>query len=149
MPEVTQKQYEQLCKQATRQKTLALVRAGKIMKRPCVICGEMNVQAHHIDYGDAYTVSWVCRDHHVEYHDSIKYVYEFTPDYMLDVHARVLEYLRARPDFGSLEEVAVGCAVPSMDALYTIIARLVGRHYARFPTELEYTLFSGAGRLGE
>jgi hypothetical protein len=48
----------------TRQKTHYLVRVGKLIKTPCVECGEVKVQAHHTSYDDPYAVVWLCGMHH-------------------------------------------------------------------------------------
>lgn len=44
------------------------VRAGKLTKCPCEICGAMEVEAHHDDYSKPLVVRWLCRVHHNEMH---------------------------------------------------------------------------------
>ena len=50
-------------------KTRALVKAGKINKKPCIVCGNKNVIAHHEDYNNPFKVIWICDKHHKEYHN--------------------------------------------------------------------------------
>lgn len=44
------------------------VRDGKIFKKPCEICGEHKVQAHHYDYSRPLEVKWMCIYHHSQWH---------------------------------------------------------------------------------
>ena len=38
---------------------------GKIIIKPCEICGETrNIQAHHEDYSNPLDVIWLCAKHH-------------------------------------------------------------------------------------
>lgn len=55
-------------KYLTRQKTKMAVGAGDIIKKPCEVCGEVKVQAHHEDYINHLNVMWLCKDHHHELH---------------------------------------------------------------------------------
>lgn len=43
-------------------------RDGKIEQKPCLICGDTNVQAHHEDYSKPLDVIWLCPKHHSELH---------------------------------------------------------------------------------
>jgi hypothetical protein len=41
------------------------VRAGKVTKGPCEVCGTtQNVQGHHPDYTKPLEVQWLCTTHH-------------------------------------------------------------------------------------
>jgi predicted transposase YbfD/YdcC len=51
-------------------KMLNALRTGKINKRPCEVCGELKVDAHHDDYTKPIEVRWLCRKHHIEHHKS-------------------------------------------------------------------------------
>lgn len=42
--------------------------SGKLLKKPCVVCGERKADAHHPDYSQPYYVVWLCRKHHKEAH---------------------------------------------------------------------------------
>lgn len=43
------------------------VRAGRIMRQPCIHCGE-KARAHHDDYAKPLDVIWLCPAHHGERH---------------------------------------------------------------------------------
>ena len=44
------------------------LRTGKLVKTPCQVCGELEVQGHHPDYSRPLDVVWLCRKHHHEIH---------------------------------------------------------------------------------
>ena len=44
------------------------LRAGKLHKEPCAICGKIKSQAHHDDYSKPLDVVWLCGRHHMELH---------------------------------------------------------------------------------
>jgi hypothetical protein len=44
------------------------IRAGKIIKRPCQVCGNPKSEGHHEDYSKPLDVMWLCRKHHGEFH---------------------------------------------------------------------------------
>lgn len=46
---------------------LALNR-GDIVKKPCEVCSESKVHAHHVDYSKPLEIMWLCRKHHDEWH---------------------------------------------------------------------------------
>ena len=42
-------------------------KAGEILpKKPCEVCGELEVEAHHDDYKKPWKVRWLCKKHHEE-----------------------------------------------------------------------------------
>ena len=45
---------------------------GIIVKQPCFICGETDVQAHHEDYSKPLEVIFLCRNCHYKRHQIIK-----------------------------------------------------------------------------
>jgi hypothetical protein len=47
------------------------VRAGKLAKQPCVVCGETQVHAHHHDYSKPLDVEWLCPLHHRRLHTDL------------------------------------------------------------------------------
>lgn len=55
-------------KESCRQKTIRAVKNGKITKTACIICGDVNVEAHHDDYTNPLDVKWMCKKHHLEMH---------------------------------------------------------------------------------
>jgi hypothetical protein len=46
----------------------AALKSGKIVRRPCCVCGNVKVHAHHPDYTKPLYVIWLCRKHHCEEH---------------------------------------------------------------------------------
>jgi hypothetical protein len=44
------------------------IRDGKLIKKPCEVCGKKKVDAHHDDYNKPLIVRWLCRKHHMEHH---------------------------------------------------------------------------------
>jgi len=51
-----------------RKKTNHAIRMGRLEKQPCVICGAMEVDAHHEVYDNPLNVVWLCEKHHREIH---------------------------------------------------------------------------------
>jgi len=52
----------------------AAVRSGRLVRQPCVECGETKVQAHHhhgYDADHALDVVWLCRVHHLARHGRV------------------------------------------------------------------------------
>lgn len=47
-----------------RQAVLVAVRAGRIEKLPCRVCGDPAAEAHHPDYSRPLDVIWLCAPHH-------------------------------------------------------------------------------------
>lgn len=41
---------------------------GKLKRIPCEVCGEIKVDAHHVDYTKRLEVMWLCRRHHIQWH---------------------------------------------------------------------------------
>ena len=44
------------------------IRDGKLSKKPCAVCGEEKVHAHHEDYSKPLDVVWLCPRHHALHH---------------------------------------------------------------------------------
>ena len=44
------------------------IRAGRLVRQPCEVCGALKVEAHHDDYNKPLDVRWLCRKHHLEHH---------------------------------------------------------------------------------
>lgn len=55
-----------------RQKVKYAMKTGKLVKRPCVKCGNIEVDAHHEDYSKPLDVIWLCKFHHRELHKERK-----------------------------------------------------------------------------
>lgn len=44
------------------------IKAGYLVKQPCEVCGNLEVEGHHDDYDKPLDVRWLCKAHHVEHH---------------------------------------------------------------------------------
>ena len=44
------------------------ITSGKIIKKPCEVCGIEKSEGHHKDYSKPFEVMWLCRRHHNEWH---------------------------------------------------------------------------------
>lgn len=44
------------------------VRDGRLLKQPCFVCGDEDVEGHHPDYDAPLSVVWLCKCHHREIH---------------------------------------------------------------------------------
>lgn len=44
------------------------IRAGKLNKMPCAICGITRTEGHHPNYKRPLEVVWLCKKHHIEVH---------------------------------------------------------------------------------
>lgn len=53
-------------KNKARYKLFKAVKDGRILKRPCEVCGNIKVEAHHTDYRKFLDVKWLCKKHHLE-----------------------------------------------------------------------------------
>lgn len=53
--------------------TTNAIRDGKLVRKPCEVCGEKKVEAHHHDYNKPLDVRWLCRAHHLEVHGKEAY----------------------------------------------------------------------------
>jgi len=55
-------------KEAARRKCGRAIQSGKLIRMPCVECGNPNSDAHHEDYTKPLDVVWLCRLHHMQLH---------------------------------------------------------------------------------
>lgn len=44
------------------------IRSGKLVRQPCLVCGNEKSEAHHADYQKTLDVMWLCRLHHRAWH---------------------------------------------------------------------------------
>ena len=44
------------------------IRAKKLFKEPCEICGKIDTHGHHDDYLKPLNVRWLCAEHHQDWH---------------------------------------------------------------------------------
>jgi hypothetical protein len=47
---------------------IVAVKSGKLVRKPCEVCGKKKSQAHHDDYSKPLDVRWLCQVHHSEHH---------------------------------------------------------------------------------
>lgn len=59
-------------KRSTHLKVRRAILSGKIVKTPCVVCGNPKSEGHHEDYSKPLEVIWLCREHHAEVHRKYK-----------------------------------------------------------------------------
>jgi hypothetical protein len=55
-------------KHAARVSARKAISSGKLIRRPCEVCGQFPVEAHHDDYGQPLNVRWLCPTHHRAHH---------------------------------------------------------------------------------
>ena len=48
------------------------IRDGRIDRKPCLVCGNTKVHAHHYDYYKPLKVIWLCIKHHNEHHVKLR-----------------------------------------------------------------------------
>jgi hypothetical protein len=65
--DVVRNDSEAMQKRQARQKARDELRAGRIKRQPCSICGEPG-QMHHPDYNQPTLVVWLCPVHHAKEH---------------------------------------------------------------------------------
>lgn len=75
-------------RQAARLAVAREVRSGRMLRRPCAICGA-KAQAHHDDYSKPLDVMWLCPTHHGERHRLLN---RFGPSSQWPADLRVREY---------------------------------------------------------
>lgn len=44
------------------------IRAGKLERQPCEVCGQEPAHGHHDDYAHPLAVRWLCPQHHKQHH---------------------------------------------------------------------------------
>jgi ribosomal protein S27AE len=59
-------------KDACRYVTARAILEKKIFKKPCEICGDTVVHAHHNDYTDPFNITWLCPKHHYALHTEVR-----------------------------------------------------------------------------
>ena len=52
-------------------KIYLMIKAGKLKKQPCEVCGNVNAQAHHDDYSKPLEIRWLCQIHHSQLHSQL------------------------------------------------------------------------------
>ena len=64
---------EQKIKNKARRIVFYAIKTSKIIKSPCLVCGDVKSQGHHEDYNKPLDVVWLCQIHHAKWHrDNIK-----------------------------------------------------------------------------
>lgn len=64
----------QKLKDSIRHKTQMRVRRGLLLKFPCEVCNNVEVEAHHDDYNKPYEIRWLCFKHHREHHKNLRLI---------------------------------------------------------------------------
>jgi len=59
---------EKAIRDKARERFKTAIKRKKILREPCLICGELKAEGHHTDYSKPLDVVWLCRKHHVEAH---------------------------------------------------------------------------------
>lgn len=49
------------------------LKSGMLHRGPCAECGLWNTEAHHGDYSQPLTVTWLCRKHHLARHGKVAF----------------------------------------------------------------------------
>lgn len=65
---------EQRMKDRARSYANIYAKRGKLIKTPCVNCGEIDTEKHHPDYSKPLDVIWVCRKCHLELHKKGRFI---------------------------------------------------------------------------
>jgi hypothetical protein len=60
--------YRDPIKERARRKLRWAVDSGKLVRLPCLVCGNPKSEGHHEDYNKPLEVVWLCRIHHEEVH---------------------------------------------------------------------------------
>lgn len=56
-------------KAITRVSTARAIKNGKLVRQPCIECGELKSETHHTDYSKPYEgLLWLCKKHHEDLH---------------------------------------------------------------------------------
>lgn len=50
----------------------AAIRARRLKRGKCEVCGSLRVDAHHDDYNKPLEVRWLCRSHHLKWHYALR-----------------------------------------------------------------------------
>lgn len=58
-------------KYAAQKAITAGLKAGRIVREPCLFCDAVKVEAHHHDYSQPLAVTWLCRRHHKLVHREV------------------------------------------------------------------------------
>jgi len=59
-------------KEKARYEVRKALRLGLLVKKPCIVCGESDlemIEAHHVDYSRPLNIQWLCRNCHIELHN--------------------------------------------------------------------------------
>jgi ribosomal protein S27AE len=59
---------EKLLREKVRLKTYYEIKMGRLIRKPCEVCGQLKVEAHHDDYSKPFDVRWLCGQHHRDHH---------------------------------------------------------------------------------
>ncbi|HDR9048793.1 TPA: hypothetical protein QDA94_003025 [Burkholderia vietnamiensis] len=63
---------EHVQKRAARRKVATEIEAGRLLRRPCEVCGAEKADAHHDDYSKPLEIQWLCHSHHMLRHAMLR-----------------------------------------------------------------------------
>ena len=130
---------------AARRAVRAALKAGTLEQLPCEVCGDLKVDAHHLDYSKQLSVRWLCRRHHSSEHTTRYEIMNRAPQ-INQLHEGVLEgartTLRTAIQIGELliaqkKEVGHGNWIPWMDANLRFSPATSGRYMRCFDKRAE------------
>jgi hypothetical protein len=55
-------------KVAAEDRLMSAIKTGRLIRRPCEVCGAANAHGHHADYAKPLEVQWLCPVHHAHQH---------------------------------------------------------------------------------
>ena len=55
------------------------LRSGSLIKEPCTVCGNNKSEGHHDNYSKPLEVTWLCRKHHRDWHNSRSPLITYAP----------------------------------------------------------------------
>ena len=55
-------------KRTAKSMTRRAIARGRLVRGPCIVCGNADTEAHHPDYSKPLDVQWLCKEHHLAEH---------------------------------------------------------------------------------
>lgn len=67
-PQLTPRTEHRKLTESARQKVAKAIKAGRLVRQPCEVCGNPQTHGHHRDYSKPLEVQWLCGVHHKAAH---------------------------------------------------------------------------------